>query len=242
MSRLYWPQSTSPRRTWDADAPLTFHTLLPISSAPEPQKPCFAYITNKIAETEFGDLEVVRATLQFGLDCYEEPTSQLSVSGTKGKVVCKVAHDELMLHELKEEANLYAGLLAPLQGTVVPKCYGYFVGHSRDGVIGVLVTEDCGSPPWSELKGCPKDFKLAALEALVHLHRVGVKHGDFMRRNIVTRGKHDVKSLRLLNFQHAREHKCRCAAKPIDMTKAPSWGDIPCGELYEAFMKVKPWL
>ncbi len=119
MSRLYWPQSTSPRRTWDADAPLTFHTLLPISSAPEPQKPCFAYITNKIAETESGDLEVVRATLQFGLDSYEQPTSQLSVSGTKGKVVCKVAHEDYMLDELKEEANLYAGALAPLQGTVV---------------------------------------------------------------------------------------------------------------------------
>ncbi|RDX41264.1 hypothetical protein OH76DRAFT_1393416 [Lentinus brumalis] len=235
MSRLYWPQSTDPR-TSDEDAPLPFNILLPMNPVPGPQRPYFAYISDNVAETGDGELEVVRATLQTELDCRDAPTSHSSGSSTECDVVCKVAHSKLRLNELKEEARLYEGALAPLQGTVVPKYYGCFIGNSPDGVVGVLVTEDCGDPLSRELKSYSKRFRQTALEAL--MDRAGVAHGNFTRRNIVS-WDDDLEWLRLVNFQSAREHDCPCVAKSIDTTKTLSWGDIRCHELYYACVKAQ---
>ena len=48
------------------------------------------------------------------------------------------------LQTLAHEFHLYDGDLKPLQGTVVPRCFGFYVGHIEDQEIGCLVLEWCG--------------------------------------------------------------------------------------------------
>ncbi len=70
------------------------------------------------------------------------------------------------------------------------------------------------------------------------VHRAGVAHGNFTRRNIVS-WDDDLEWLRLVNFQAASEHNCCCTVKSIDTTKTLSWGDIRCHELYYACVKAQ---
>lgn len=63
-------------------------------------------------------------------------------------VIIKVAEgdDEDACRRLKAEADFYAKQLEPLQGRVVPICYGLFVTTARPTAMYVLVLQHCGEP------------------------------------------------------------------------------------------------
>ena len=48
---------------------------------------------------------------------------------------------------VKREASLYDNELRPLQGTVVPRFYGFFKGIIGDVEVGCIVLEWCSGPP-----------------------------------------------------------------------------------------------
>ena len=74
-------------------------------------------------------------------------------------VALKVVWDE-DIDSLRYEAELYKTSLAPLQGTVVPKFVGFYVGESESGTsLGCLVLEYCGSPLKETLRCQPMEFR-----------------------------------------------------------------------------------
>ncbi|KAF8921876.1 hypothetical protein CPB85DRAFT_4916 [Mucidula mucida] len=66
----------------------------------------------------------------------EQPTST---------VIVKIARAD-QVSALDWEAELYENDLRGLQGSVVPKCYGYFKGRSDGQALGCLVLEFCNQP------------------------------------------------------------------------------------------------
>ena len=48
---------------------------------------------------------------------------------------------------MKREARLYEKELAPLQGTVVPRFFGFFRGFIGDVEVGCIILEWCGGEP-----------------------------------------------------------------------------------------------
>lgn len=79
-------------------------------------------------------------------------TTQGRNSG-RGRVIWMDNIDD-PIRDLEEEASVYADDLQAIQGTVVPRFYGY--GVSGDGKAAVLILEDTGVPldrdtPWDLL-------------------------------------------------------------------------------------------
>lgn len=68
-----------------------------------------------------------------------------SDKSTATAVALKFAMREDFIDDLDKEARLYAGALQPLQGTVIPRCYGLYTGAGEEGQsIACLVLEHCG--------------------------------------------------------------------------------------------------
>lgn len=58
-------------------------------------------------------------------------------------VYVKWAADPRRLKMLAHEADLYSNELKPLQGNVVPRCYGFFTDNAENPTMGCLVLEHC---------------------------------------------------------------------------------------------------
>lgn len=61
--------------------------------------------------------------------------------------ILKFSQTPESLARLEHEAGLYAHQLLPLQGTVVPNCYGFFKGNFGTQEIGCLILEYIDSSP-----------------------------------------------------------------------------------------------
>lgn len=70
-------------------------------------------------------------------------------------VIIKLARGEAAFEKLAREADIYTNELRHLQGTVVPKFYGFYKGKV-DGIdLGCMILEYCsGLPVWD-----PREFK-----------------------------------------------------------------------------------
>ena len=90
-----------------------------------------------------GSLQVIPSVVDFftsRVDSNTKAPSQVAVKWARGK-----ANIRILAHELQ----LYDNDLRPLQGTVVPYCYGLYVGHIEGLEIGCLALEWCAGrkPP-----------------------------------------------------------------------------------------------
>lgn len=109
--------------------------------------------------------------------------------------------DEMIL--LNREAEFYSNELRHLQGTVVPKCFGFFRGKV-DGVdLGCLLLEYCSgrAPVWNML-----EFNRCIMLSVCKIHQAGIIHGDLLD------GHHFVKmgdGIRVIDFSSAVRHRCR---------------------------------
>ncbi|KAF9024113.1 hypothetical protein BDZ89DRAFT_898807, partial [Hymenopellis radicata] len=94
---------------------------------------------------------------------------------------------------------LYENDLRGLQGSVVPKCYGYFKGRSGGQSLSCLVLEFCNQPFRSA------DFSQQIILATANLHQVGIYHGNILS------GAHFVlasNGIRIIDFAKAQRHHC----------------------------------
>ena len=62
----------------------------------------------------------------------------------------KISKTSESLAKLEHEYGFYSQQLLPLQGTVVPICYGFFKGTFGDTEIGCLILEYIGYSPHDE--------------------------------------------------------------------------------------------
>lgn len=62
-------------------------------------------------------------------------------------VAVKVARGKEEVEEMEREVGFYESQLKSLQGTVVPKCYGFYTAKVQGTPIGCLLLEYCSGPP-----------------------------------------------------------------------------------------------
>ncbi|GJE87009.1 hypothetical protein PsYK624_030920 [Phanerochaete sordida] len=112
-------------------------------------------------------------------------------------VVCKLAEGKSGLSMLNMEAQLYATNLKNLQGTVVPRFYGFYVGTwkdlgGEDNLLGCILLEDCGESiqhHGGKFADCRMTVKCAIVEALMQIHDAGIMHNRFTEGHIVVSGR-----------------------------------------------------
>ncbi|KAF9512587.1 hypothetical protein BS47DRAFT_1394044 [Hydnum rufescens UP504] len=152
---------------------------------------------------------------------------------------------DALLTDLAHEASLYesTSALAPLQGTVVPRCYGYARNPSAGAAC--LILEDAGKAVAAICRTRPDtlrwifflsfDLTLGSgtttttltyyprrilYEHQIQIHRTGVSHGDVARRNFV-KGPNGI---RLIDFDRGMRHEC---PRFIDNHPADADASIP---------------
>lgn len=70
-------------------------------------------------------------------------TRPLPLTRTRKPIFVKWARGSDEVNALSREASLYANELRHLQGSVVPECYGYFVGHDLGQQFSCMFLEYC---------------------------------------------------------------------------------------------------
>lgn len=90
--------------------------------------------------------QYIRVTKSLGGGVYRGLIGPLG-SQPYSSVAVKIAETDEDIDALKHEAQLYETSLAPLQGTVVPRYYGYFSGRFQEDKIAVILLQLCTGPP-----------------------------------------------------------------------------------------------
>ncbi|KAJ7856708.1 hypothetical protein B0H14DRAFT_2156887, partial [Mycena olivaceomarginata] len=118
-------------------------------------------------------------------------------------IALKLVRGKEALEEMEREASFYQNQLKDLQGTVVPKCYGFYTAKVGGTPIGCLLLEYCSGPPVDIVRR--QEVRYKSMQAAYALHRAGVLHGDLVDgRHFVSMG-HDI---RIIDFAVAVPHKC----------------------------------
>ncbi|KAJ7026115.1 hypothetical protein C8F04DRAFT_966886 [Mycena alexandri] len=118
-------------------------------------------------------------------------------------VAIKVAHGKEALEEMEREAGFYEHQLKSLQGTVVPKLYGFYTTRVNGTPLGCLLLEYCSGPPVGRERIAEMNRK--ALHAAYALHDAGVLHGDLLSaHHFVPMGR----DIRIVDFGVAVTHQC----------------------------------
>ncbi|ORY23797.1 hypothetical protein BCR39DRAFT_342343 [Naematelia encephala] len=112
------------------------------------------------------------------------------------------------------EFELFNGPLYELQGSVVPKCFGLFVGQlfptlgvNPKNNLMIALIEDVGSSvlpigaPDDDLAQLPENDKIDIIQLYKRLHSVNVCHGDFSARHIRRRTNGQ---LSLIDFERSK--------------------------------------
>ncbi|OCH87478.1 hypothetical protein OBBRIDRAFT_736116 [Obba rivulosa] len=138
-----------------------------------------------------------------------------------------VQNNDLAVEKLHHEADMYAGLLHPLQGYLVPICYGFFVGEVDGAQVACLVLERCKS----STKTSNDEMIQRQRAAAIGLHRMGVVHGNLLD----SRGSHFLiasdGSLRIIDFTESKGHECDAISTP-SVELHPVTRYSKCDELY----------
>ncbi|KAJ3511978.1 hypothetical protein NLJ89_g3788 [Agrocybe chaxingu] len=153
------------------------------------------------------------------------------------KIVAKLAYGKDRLKLLEREYTYYTTLLAPLQGTVVPYCYGLFKGTVKGREMGCLLLEYI--KPHTDKRIDTDEFHRELMVALCKIHQAGLKHGNLKSSHILQMGY----SPRIVDFSLAEDHKCE-KAHPANIygEQVMAYGVYDCDELrrLEIFHGVDP--
>ncbi|KAJ6535938.1 hypothetical protein DFH09DRAFT_1402171 [Mycena vulgaris] len=115
-------------------------------------------------------------------------------------VALKIARGKEAVDDMEREAGFYEQQLKGLQGTVVPKCYGFYATKVNGTSLGCLLLEYCSGPP----ERIP-DLNRKVLRASYALHAAGVLHGDLLDgHHFIPMGR----DLRIIDFSVAVPHQC----------------------------------
>ncbi|KAI9057566.1 hypothetical protein FKP32DRAFT_1762357 [Trametes sanguinea] len=250
MPPLYWPKcaivadrgipdsesSGPPSDNGPAYSPTdACDVMTPYVPDPQSTLPLRPYLKELILESSDGNRQVFRAELR------EVDLSSGTLTPRKRDVVCKVAYGQRRIHDLQHEADCYNTKLLGLQGTVVPKMFGCFQGYTGDGHTAVLILEYCGVRLTYDLRLYSPSFRVQVIQALLAVHKAGLKHHSFCERNIlISKGANGDPRVVLVNFELSSEHTCK-ALQQIDIDnivpyqRMPQWFD--CSEINVAFQE-----
>ncbi|KII85418.1 hypothetical protein PLICRDRAFT_94339 [Plicaturopsis crispa FD-325 SS-3] len=148
------------------------------------------------------------ATVYATVQVYRAAVYRASIDGQN--VVLKVSvpnkRDSAPFDKVEAEGKVYRGTLSGLQGTVVPRLYGFYRGSdARRRKICCLVMEDCGDPV-QFLDKLEDADKLQVMQHLAAVHAQGYRLRHFSERNVVGRRG----AYRLIDFHHMEIHdKCK---------------------------------
>ncbi|CAA7268029.1 unnamed protein product [Cyclocybe aegerita] len=130
--------------------------------------------------------------------------------------------DMTSIEMLRNEASIYKQELLPLQGTIVPRCYGYYEGTTNDSRVrfaGLLLEE----LPCKPKENCTRsaEYHRRLMIAFCKIHEAGIQHHGVMdSRHFITDGGSAPK---IVSFSLATRHNC-AGCPPAD-----SAGNIPQG-------------
>ncbi|KAI0756576.1 hypothetical protein C8Q80DRAFT_1116034 [Daedaleopsis nitida] len=142
-----------------------------------------------------------------GNTSYHVPEMEVAVKWVRG---------QRAIESLRKETRMYEDVLRPLQGVVVPVFYGLFTGKTQDGMdVACMLMEWCpGNDPAAGKPGA--DILRMRSLAVQSLHQAGVHHGQLYERGdalCLSDARHFLRgtsgSIKLVDFQHARTHKCK---------------------------------
>lgn len=147
-------------------------------------------------------------------------------SGTLLDVALKFALRDDFIDDLEKEASAYIGALEPLQGTVVPRFYGFYTGMDEDGQsIACVMLEHSGECLRRHFAELGLDTRLLILERLRAFHRRGLHHGDFAERNVL---QDDSGDIRLIDFDQTDVHDCGGDFFMRPGQRVPRYEDVCC--------------
>ncbi|KAJ7716330.1 hypothetical protein DFH07DRAFT_762497 [Mycena maculata] len=116
-------------------------------------------------------------------------------------IAIKVARGKENVEDLEREMGFYENQLKGLQGTVVPKCYGFYTTKVQGTPLGCLLLEYCSGPHAVDRERVAH-YNMRAAYAL---HAAGVLHGDLLDgRHFVPMGR----ETRIVDFAVAVPHQC----------------------------------
>ncbi|PIL31548.1 hypothetical protein GSI_06250 [Ganoderma sinense ZZ0214-1] len=132
---------------------------------------------------------------------------------------------EAQLDGIANEVRLYEQELVPLQGTVVPKFFGFFKGFVGKNKVGCIVTEWCRGVQIGEEHELNRQRMLSAIE----LHKAGIYHGRLLdKTHWVSAGDG---TLRIVGFSSAHIHDCEGMTVLSKDTGGDPRPDAVCKEL-----------
>ncbi|KAL4258165.1 Protein kinase domain-containing protein [Pleurotus pulmonarius] len=145
-------------------------------------------------------------------------------------VIAKLAFGVSQYQGIMREASFYKQELVPLQGTVVPKFYGFYEGEACGGIIGCLLLERYTAMPKSQnvIETCRQ-----TLLGICKLHQLGVYHGSLgtSTRDILS----TISGPRIVDFSKAFRHQCvGCTPQLINGRGGVATDMCGCLELSEA--------
>lgn len=136
---------------------------------------------------------VFSATLDF-----EEPDDDLP-----SDVCLKLARGVDEVVRLSHEASIYRKHLVKLWGTVVPRMYGFFLGHHEDTPVACLLLEFCPGPS-APLRDS-ETFIRTAVQNVRKMHMLGITQNmPLDLRHFVMKDDR----LLLIDFSRAVVHRC----------------------------------
>ncbi len=257
MSALHWPDHSGSHSRSDAKSNEDSQWAILDAYVPDVTLyiPFRAVIKESLYKSSDGNTEVYRVVLWL---VNEDGIHDERV------VVCKAAYGARCIDELKKEADIYQRLRA-LWGDVVPWLYGCYHGQTdSEGLTGVLVLEDCGTPMEHSLDcysptcrcvhGQPvqnyyaiqvryHSTRVLVVNALRRIHQSGIKHCDIASRNIII-SKYNNGSIRIvfIDFGASEEHDCPYSGGKIELySKEPLLDEFKCRELYDVCCEAEVW-
>ncbi|KAF8960355.1 hypothetical protein BDZ97DRAFT_1665993 [Flammula alnicola] len=136
-------------------------------------------------------------------------------------VICKLGRGSHNIKSLEKEHHFYMQDLAHLQGTVIPRCYGFYKAMVDDVPIGCLLLEYCTGKEVN--KKNDDEYNRLVMLAICKIHQVNIEHGNLIHydsgRHIVMSGS----SPRIVDFSQAKRHDC------LNCAPHKSTGRVPDG-------------
>lgn len=164
--------------------------------------------------------------------------------------------DPEVLDLLRNEAHLYETNLKNLQGICIPRFYGLYAGTVDDRQAVCLLLEDCMEPlkddPPMELRYAPTlhlifsfcnapHSSIQTIEALLAVHKAGIKQGDFVMWNTVVDTSTNPPRVVLVDFDNATPHVCPRTTPIMLYAMRPSLQEFPCQELWDRCNQLEIW-
>ncbi|KAH8104908.1 hypothetical protein DFH11DRAFT_1550722 [Phellopilus nigrolimitatus] len=160
---------------------------------------------------------------------------------THGNVVLKFHLEEYRsMDDLREEASLYTGQLKDLQGTVIPRYHGLYVGgdESQEQFV-CIVLEDCGDPPRDVFhRHYSQDERIEILKQLFELHKKGYIPKTFEEENVV--GEPGAYRLVGLRVPFKTDHKCEFDGQWYADERIPV-DKFSCNWLFQDGLTMRVW-